>query len=81
MDYMQMYLPFKHASKHTGGHGLRPWARFGDAAFVGQWALTFQAAFNSAAGTSHFLVLDEILAAAFDRGDEDLPLAHDLREA
>jgi hypothetical protein len=33
--YDQICLGFK-----DGGHGLRPWAQHGDAAFVGQWALS-----------------------------------------
>ena len=53
--YDQICLGFK-----DGGHGLRPWAQHGDAAFVGQWALSLQSAWSLDLGRSHFPVLHDV---------------------
>ena len=51
-----MKLPFT-----QGGHQLRRWADFADAAFIGQWALTVQTAHDLTTGRSMFPIFERIL--------------------
>jgi len=49
----------------VGGHSMRSWGQFADAAFVGQWALTVQSARVSANHVgSHYPILDRVVADA-----------------
>ena len=57
--YEQICLPFS-----QGGHGLRAWARYSNAAFAGQWGLTIQSATNMRTGKSHYPVLQQVLQEA-----------------
>ena len=75
--YRQITLAF-----HDGGHGLRPWAQHADAAFVGQWALSVQSAWNKAEGRSFYPILTQVLTeAAKDDAAPVLRISRDLRSA
>ena len=79
LSYDQVQLPFK-----AGGHGIRPWAAHGDAAFIGQWALSTQTAWSGELGRSYFPVLTDVieraaLPAPANAGEDRL--ADDLRGA
>ena len=82
LAYEQMKLPFK-----QGGHQLRRWADFADAAFIGQWALTVQTTHDPTTGRGMFPIFERILADAHalqhhgDASANPCQLAHDLCDA
>eukprot|EP01052_Picozoa_sp_SAG31_P032166 SAG31_NODE_3498_length_4194_cov_2.855922_2_plen_148_part_00 len=77
-----MKLPFT-----QGGHQLRRWADFADAAFIGQWALTVQTTHDLTTGRSMFPIFERILADAHalqhhgDVSADPCQLAQDLCDA
>ena len=83
VGYAQMELPFGQPlalGQCCGGFNMRRWADFGDAAFVGQFALTVQSAI-APSGISYFPVLEDVLTQAYDLPADAMPIARDLHDA
>jgi hypothetical protein len=83
VGYAQMELPFGQPlalGKCCGGFNMRRWADFGDAAFVGQFALTVQSAI-APSGITYFPVLEDVLTQAHDLPADAMPIARDLQGA
>lgn len=71
----------------VGGHGLRSWAVHADAAFVGQWALTYKSAIDARETDRqkrivlHYPVLARVIDAAAAGVGPTMPIVSDVRVA